>query len=332
MSWSWITSATASAAQHPFRSERDYPGPFRVGRQDYYFRFINGVQLQLVGESLMGWMVWDLMRGLDLLLARPGIDKDRIIVLGAVAGGGDPAGVMAALDPRVKAVVPFNFGGTQPDFVIPANPERDFSWFGVADWESTRCLRLGARDGFAHWLIVGSVAPRRLIYGQEFAWDQERDPAWRRLRQVFAWYDVTDHLAVAVGRGTRTGMPPESSHCNNIGPLHRSQIYPTLKRWFDMPVPEEYSQRRPPDELLCLTPEAIQEFRPRPLHALAEEVGARRAAAMRQGAAGMGPAERRGRLRGPGRACWVTSSRRPNRQSSSTATNGPTSPPSIALP
>ena len=160
--------------QHPFRSSKDYARPFRVSRQDYYFRYNSGLQLHLIGDSLMGWMVWDLRRGLDLLLSRPGVDKQRIILLGAVAGGGDPAGVTAALDPRVKAVVPFNFGGPQPDDAIPANAERDFYYFGVGYWESTRCLRLGARDGFAHWLIVGSVAPRGLIYAHEFAWDRAR--------------------------------------------------------------------------------------------------------------------------------------------------------------
>ena len=74
----------------------------------------------------MGWMVWDLMRGVDLLLARPGIDKDRIILLGAVAGGGDPAAVTAALDPRVTAVVPFNFGGPQPEYAVPDDPDAGF--------------------------------------------------------------------------------------------------------------------------------------------------------------------------------------------------------------
>src|SRR5262249_39612592 len=158
------------------------------------------------------------------------IDKDRIILLGAVAGGGDPAGVTAALDARVKAVVPFNFGGPQPDYAIPADAERDFYYFGVAGWGTTRGLGQGARDGFAHWVIVGSVAPRGLIYGHEFAWDGGRDPVWPRLRTIFSWYDAEDHLAVATGRGTLRGTPPESSHCNNIGPLHRSQIYPILAR------------------------------------------------------------------------------------------------------
>ena len=153
----------------------------------------------------MGWMVWDLMRGVDVLLSRPGIDKDRIILLGAVAGGGDPAAVTAALDPRITAVVPFNFGGPQPDYAVPDDADRDFNWFGVGYWESTRSLRLGARDGFAQWVIVGSVAPRRLIYAHEFAWDRGRDPAWPRLQKIFGFYDAPDRLAVAEGRGTPEG-------------------------------------------------------------------------------------------------------------------------------
>ena len=278
--------------QHPFGSERDYARPFRAGRQDYYFRSNAGMQLPLLGESLMGWMVWDLMRGLDLLLSRPGVDKDRIILLGSVAAGGDSAAVTAALDPRVTVVVPFNFGGPQPDFATPADPVRDFYWFGVPDWESTRCLRLGARDGFAQWLIVASVAPRRLIYAHEFAWDQQRDPVWPRLQKVFDWYGAADRLAFANGRGNLRGTPPESSHCNNIGPLHRSRIYPILERWLRMPIPEEFSRRRAPEELLCLTPEAIRKFRPRPMHELAAEAGAAAASAARQHLAALAPAER----------------------------------------
>jgi dienelactone hydrolase len=283
--------------QHPFRSDKDYERPFRVGRQDYYFRYNTGLQLHLIGDSLMGWMVWDLMRSLDVLLARPGVDKERIVLLGAVAGGGDPAAVMAVLDPRVRVVVPFNFGGPQPDYAIPANAERDFYYFSVAYWESTRCLRLGARDGFAHWLIVGSIAPRHLIYAHEFAWDRERDPVWPRLQKIFGWYKASDHLAATFGKGSVKGTPPESSHCTNIGPLHRSKIYPHLQRWLDMPIPPEYSKRRSADELLCLTPEAIKEFPPRPLHELASELGARRGADARRRRAELSPEQRRKQLR-----------------------------------
>ncbi|MGA1197594.1 MAG: hypothetical protein ACO36I_13975 [Candidatus Latescibacterota bacterium] len=58
-------------------------------RQDYWFRHITGQQLHTLGDSLMGWMVWDIHRCVDLLLADPNIAPDKIIVMGSVAGGGD---------------------------------------------------------------------------------------------------------------------------------------------------------------------------------------------------------------------------------------------------
>ena len=45
---------------------RQHPFPASIPN-DYHFRYDNGIQLHLVGESLMGWMVWDLMRGIDVL-------------------------------------------------------------------------------------------------------------------------------------------------------------------------------------------------------------------------------------------------------------------------
>jgi dienelactone hydrolase len=285
--------------QHPFADAGRYPGPFKVGRQDYYFRYQTGVQLQLAGESLMGWMARDLMRGLDVLLAVPGVDAGRVLLVGAVAGGGDPAAVTAALDRRVAAVAPFNFGGPQPDYAIPADAARDFYYFSVPSWESTRSLRRGAKGGFAPWVIVASVAPRRLLYCHEFAWDRRRDPVWPRLRKVFALYGAGDRLAAAHGKGQLRGKPPDSTHCNNVGPYHRAGMYPALKRWLDFPVPDKefLGRRRPAGELACLTPELRKELRPRRVHELAAELGRKRSAAARLRLARLRPGERRRRLR-----------------------------------
>lgn len=240
--------------QHPFTDAKKYPGPFKVGRQDYYFRYNGALQLHLVGESLIGWMAWDMMRGVDVLYAKPGLDKDAVILLGSVAGGGDPAAVTAALDPRITAVAPFNFGGPQPEtkYPLPDDAETSFNYLGGGSWESTRGLRLAGRDGFLPWVIVGSVAPRGLIHAHEFNWDRERDPVWARYQKVFKLYDASDRLAFTHGRGLLQN-DPTATHCNNIGPEHRKPIYPTLKKWFDMSVPkEEYRKRLPADDLQCL--------------------------------------------------------------------------------
>ena len=267
--------------QHPFVDASTFPEPFKAGRQDYYFRYNVANQLHLVGESLIGWMVWDLMRGVDVLCQSKGIDEERIILLGAVAGGGDPAAVTAALDERITAVAPFNFGGPQPEttYPLPQNAEASFNYLGSGSWESTRNLRLSGSGGFAPWVIVTSIAPRRLVYGHEFAWDRDHDPVWQRLQKVYDWYGVPENLAFALGRGKVTGQPPESTHCNNIGPEQRKGIHAALKKWFAMPVPDpEYRKRRPAADLQCLTPAVVKELQPRLVHELAAELARQRLA------------------------------------------------------
>jgi cephalosporin-C deacetylase-like acetyl esterase len=264
--------------QHEFSDSTKYPEKFAPDRQDYYYRYQLAQQLHLVGESLIGWMAWDLMRGVDVLYQQKGIDKERIILLGAVAGGGDPAAVTAALDPRVTVVAPFNFGGPQPEtvFPLPADADAAFNYLGGGSWESTRSLRLSGPGAFAPWVIVGATAPRYLIYGHEFAWDQHRDPVWKRLQKIYDWYGVPERLAFTIGRGSVKGKPPESTHCNNIGAEHRKWIYKALKQWFNMPEPEEYRKRFTAEELRCLTPEITAKLKPWPVHKLALEMARER--------------------------------------------------------
>lgn len=228
--------------------------PFE-GRQEYYFRYYLGMQLHLAGESLIGRFVWDLMRGVEVLLKQSNIDASKIILLGAVAGGGDPAAVAAALDSRITCVVPFNFGGPQPETPVFSNREaEDFSFTGLGGWESTRNLRLSARDGFLPWVITGGAIPRRLIYAHEFEWDARVDPVWSRYQKLYALHGAADNLSSLHGKGQVTQAADVATHCNQIGPPHLKQIYPTFKRWFGMNVPEEkIPERRLPAELQCLT-------------------------------------------------------------------------------
>ncbi len=293
--------------QHPFTSERDYPGQFPVGRQDYYFRYNTGIQLQLIGDSLMGWMVWDLRRGVDLLLSRAGIDPKRIVLMGSVAGGGDPAAVASALDDRIGAAVPFNFGGPQPEtpFPLPADPENTFNYAGSGSWESTRNLRLSCRDGFLPWVIIGSIAPRRLVYAHEFGWDRENDPVWNRLQRIYAdFYRSPEVLDYTSGFGLLAGRPPEASHCNNIGLPHRQRIHAALQRWFGIPCgpAQEYQNRLPDGDLQCMTGALAAELKPRSLQSLVSEVGRARALQHRGQGRDLTPAARTQRLQGEWRA------------------------------
>jgi dienelactone hydrolase len=272
--------------QHPFVTAADYKGSFQVGRQDYYFRYDTSLQLYLVGETLMGWLAHDLMTGVDQLLAQPGIDAKRIILLGSVAGGGDPAAVTAALDERIACVVPFNFGGPQPEskYPLPEDAETSFNYAGGGSWESTRNLYRSAADGFLPWVIVGSIAPRHLIHAHEFSWDREHDPVWKRYGKIWELYGASDRLAFAHGHGTLMGQNPMGSHCNNIGAVQRRQIHEAFRTWFHIDVkPEgEFSARRTREELTCLTDDARQQFQPQALHEILASLADERLASARK--------------------------------------------------
>jgi pimeloyl-ACP methyl ester carboxylesterase len=59
----------------------------------------------LAGANLARWEVWDGMRAVDYLLARSDVDPDRISITGT-SGGGTQTTLIAALDPRIKVIVP----------------------------------------------------------------------------------------------------------------------------------------------------------------------------------------------------------------------------------
>jgi cephalosporin-C deacetylase-like acetyl esterase len=228
-------------------------------RDAYHARGLTGMQLYLVGESLVKWIAWDVMRGIDLLLERKDIDPEQIILLGSVAGGGDPAAVTAALDSRIAAVAPFNFG------------RRGRNWgAGWGEWESTRCLRRSIADRFLPWVICASVAPRRLVYSNEMGWNgYKTDRAWLNYQQIFSLYNAPDNLEEAHGFGTFPG-PGE---CTNIGPAQRKTLYPELQRWFGIPIPtEEPDDRRPQAELAALNPAVASQLGMRKIHEIAHEI------------------------------------------------------------
>lgn len=264
---------------------------------DYHFRYDLGIQLHLAGESLMGWLVWDLLRGVDLLAEQSGVDARRIILISEPAGGGDVAAVAAALDSRIQGAMIQNFGGPEPETPYPLDKDADesFDYAGTGSWESTRNLRNSARDGFLPWMIVGSVAPRRVIYYHEFYWDRRHDPVWKRLQRIFAWEESSDALTGLAGHGFVVGSAPENSHWL---PSSRELLYPVLDRWFQIPNPgREFSDRRPEHELHALTPEVAREFGALPVHELAGRIADERGAAARAERNRRTPAESLARLR-----------------------------------
>ena len=177
--------------------------------------------------------------------------------------------------------------------------EATFNYAGSGSFESTRNLRRSAGDGFLPWVIVGSIAPRPLVYAHEFAWDRPRDPVWKRFERIWGFYGAGERLDAIHGSGSVRGRPPEATHCTHVGRLHRRKLDPIFLRWFDIRVtPEdEHSAPRETDELRVMTPALERELNPKRLCELLPELAGERLAALRRELAGTTPEQRRKRLR-----------------------------------
>ena len=194
----------------------------------------------------MGWMAWDLMRGVDVLLAQPAAStRSAIILLGAVAGGGDPAAVTAALDPRITCVVPFNFGGPQPETRYPLPEDAETVQLRRQRVAGNRPATCATRrpDGFLPWVIVGERRPAagdprpRVLLGPRPRPGLEALPEGLGLLRRDG-----QPVASRPAPGRSRSTTPRRATARTSGPIQRKGIYAALKKWFDIPVPEKESR------------------------------------------------------------------------------------------
>jgi hypothetical protein len=145
----------------------------------------------MLGETMIGWHVWDAMRSIDYMLTRDEVDPDRIIAMG-ISGGGLTSLFTAALDTRVACAVVSGYLCTFAGSVLAVD----------------HCV-----DNFAPGLyalcempdLAGLVAPRLL-----FAETGTIDPifplpafqqASARVQEIYTYANTPDNFAQEVFEG-----------------------------------------------------------------------------------------------------------------------------------
>jgi len=207
-------------------------------RDAYESEYLFSEQLELVGQSLQGWVAYDVIRTVDLFEELGTIDMDRIILIGSVTwGGGRQAAPAGLFEERIDAEIIYNFGRVY--------------WYG---WG----IRNLINNKITPWFVVNAFAPRRLVYAHEFWYEGEEGPvypevwvpAWPRYQKVYALYDREGNLATAQGEGLLRAGATEfvpRGDCYMLGTVQRKSLYPILSEWFGISYPSEADQNIPLD-------------------------------------------------------------------------------------
>jgi dienelactone hydrolase len=103
----------------------------------------------MLGQTLIGWRVWDIMRAIDYVATRSELDANRVGCMG-ISGGGTATLFAAALEPRIRAAMVSGYLNTFRDSIGSLAHCVDNYVPGILNWAEM-------------YDIAGLVAPRPLF-------------------------------------------------------------------------------------------------------------------------------------------------------------------------
>jgi alpha/beta hydrolase family protein len=138
----------------------------------------------LVGETMVAWRVWDVMRTLDYLATRTELDSNRVGCMG-ISGGGTVTVFATALEPRIRAALVSGYLNTFRDSVGSLAHCIDNYVPGILNWAEMHDL-------------AGLIAPRPL-----FVESGEKDnifpirasiESFNHVREIYSVFQAADRI------------------------------------------------------------------------------------------------------------------------------------------
>jgi dienelactone hydrolase len=138
----------------------------------------------MLGQTLIGWRVWDILRTIDYIATRSDLDSSRVGCMG-ISGGGTATLFAAALEPRVRVAMISGYLNTFRDSVGSLAHCVDNYVPGILNWAEMSD-------------IAGLIAPRPL-----FVESGERDrifpvnasvESFRAVREIYRIFGAEDRI------------------------------------------------------------------------------------------------------------------------------------------
>jgi dienelactone hydrolase len=145
----------------------------------------------LMGQTMVGWRVWDVLRAIDYLTTRPEIDAARIATMG-ISGGGTISYFSAALDERIKVAAVSGYFNTFRDSILSRSHCIDNYVPGILNFVEM-------------YDLAGLIAPRAL-----FVESGTRDPifpveatrlALEKAQHIYEVFGATDRIGHEIFEG-----------------------------------------------------------------------------------------------------------------------------------
>ncbi len=138
----------------------------------------------LVGQTMIGWRVWDVMRTIDYIATRSDLDASRVGCMG-ISGGGTCTLFASALEPRIKVALVSGYLNTFRDSIGSLSHCIDNYVPGILNWAEM-------------YDVAGLIAPRPL-----FVESGEKDnifpikasiESFDKVREVYGVFSATDRI------------------------------------------------------------------------------------------------------------------------------------------
>ncbi len=145
----------------------------------------------LLGQTMIGWRVWDAMCALDYMQTREEVDQQRMAVMG-ISGGGTTAFFLAALERRPKAAVVSGYFNTFQHSILSVSHCMDNYIPGILRYVEM-------------YDIAGLIAPRALFVesgdGDQIFPVEGTRFAVRRAEEIFRVLGARNNIRMEVFRG-----------------------------------------------------------------------------------------------------------------------------------
>jgi dienelactone hydrolase len=145
----------------------------------------------LLGETMLGWRVYDVIRTVDWIESRPVLDARKVGCIG-ISGGGTCALFSAAVEPRIQATLVSGYLNTFRACIMSMSHCMDNYLPGILKWAEM-------------YDVAGLIAPRRL-----FSEAGDRDPifpataareSFERVKKVYEVFGAPDAVQQEIFSG-----------------------------------------------------------------------------------------------------------------------------------